>query len=375
MLKSMYRMIVAAVVLATVAACSRTAQTDSEGANTRIAINVPLTGPIAGWSGQFVNGFTMGIEDASAEFDLDPAGFVVLADDNAGDAGQASAIFSRQKMSGFDVYISVATGPANAVMGDVDAMEVPHFIAAFDPFITKGGKNRLRIMANSKAEAPLIVEYAKERNAKTVAIVQLNFAYANEQVGELIVPALEAEGMSTTRELFDIERRDFDVIAEKLLAQKPDLIFLVGYSFHLQALVRDLKERNLVGDGNVVATMDLVDLIDPDTPSPELGGMVFDAPLIELNQTAEAASWEQRFEDRFHAEATYVPAFAYDTAWLIVKARSELPRGQKLTTDALVHATPFEGLNGMIELDGDRDIRVTGALARYDAERGIVPLN
>ena len=54
-----------------------------------IEVNIPLSGPIANWSGQFPNGFKLGIEDASKKFNVDPEIFNVSFQDNSGDATQA----------------------------------------------------------------------------------------------------------------------------------------------------------------------------------------------------------------------------------------------------------------------------------------------
>jgi len=336
----------------------------------RIAINAPLTGPISAWSGQFPNGFLMGIEEASHAHGIDPKLFAIDVQDNAGKPPQAVSIFNKQQIDGFDTYISVATGPANAIAPQLDSMGIPNFIAAFDPLITKNFPNRLRVMANSKVEAPLFIEYAHKIKAKKVHIIQINMAYAEEQFNSFIKPALEKDGVTITRELFDIDQRDFKTIAQKAKAENADLIFVCGYSFHIQPLLGALRTLDLVKRGQVFSVMDFVDLIYTGTPIAELRDVIFVSPLFDIpGKVSKAAEWRKRYEERFKIKPTYVPAYAYDNATLIVNAYAN---SKKVDTQTLIAATPFEGINGQIQLDQDRDIIATVTLAEINAEGNIV---
>lgn len=354
------------VAIAAIILAPRYFKSARPAAAVRVAINAPLTGPIAGWSGQFPNGFRMGIEEAARAHGLDPALFSVDVQDNAGKPPEAVSIFNMQRIKGFDAYISVATGPANANAAELDTMGVPHFIAAFDPLITKPSPNRLRVMANSKIEAPLFIDYARRKQVKSVHIIQINMAYAEEQWTTLIIPQLESAGITVTRDRFELEDRDFKNIAERAKAASADLIFICGYSFHVQPALRALRSLGLVQSGRVVSVMDFVDLVYTGTPVEELRDVVFVAPLFDIpGKASKAAEWRQRYEARFHMKPTYVPAYAYDNAKLIVDAYAKAGR---VDTQALVSATPFEGLNGSIALDQDRDIVATVALAEIDAQ-------
>jgi branched-chain amino acid transport system substrate-binding protein len=339
----------------------------------RVAINIPLTGPISAWSGQFPNGFKMGIEDATREYGLDPAAFTVDVQDNAGQPSQAVSIYNKQRINGFDAYISVATGPANAVAPQLDALGTPHFIAAFDPFIIKAAPSRLRVMANSKIEAPLFIQYAKARGAKSVYIIQLNLSYAEDEFGVIVQPALEKAGITVHREHFELADRDFKIIAEKAKASGDDLIFVCGYSFHLQPLLRDLRAAGLIQKGRVVSVQDFVDLTYSGTPVAELKDVIFVSPIFDVpGKVAKAPDWRKRYEERFNVKPTYVPAYAYDNATLIVRAYA---KSHKVSTDTLIAAVPFDGVNGAINLDADHDILATVTLAELDDQGHVVELS
>lgn len=363
----------AVVVALAIVAGPRIFKSSEEGHQTvSIAINAPLTGPISAWGGQFPDGFQLGIEDASQKYGIDPKTFSVDVQDNAGNNAQAVSAFAKQRLKDPEVYVTVATGPVHSISGEVDKMPVLHFVAAFDPFLTKRAANRLRVMANSKIEAPFFIDYAVKKQPRKVYLLQLNLAYAEEQFGEIVEPQLKEKGISVVRERYDFEMRDFKTLAAKVSAEQPDLIFIVGYSFHLQPLLRDLRAAGLVKRGSVVTVMDLVDLVYGDTPIEELRDIFFMAPLFDISgAVAEAPAWRQRFEKRFGRKPNYVPAYAYDNAGLIVKAYA---KSGKVDMASIRAALPYEGIDGEVNLDSDRDILLTMALAEVNADRQIVPV-
>ena len=330
-----------------------------------VEVNIPLSGPIANWSGQFPNGFKMGIEDACKKYNVDPTIFSVNFQDNSGDATQAISAYQKQKLGGFDVFISVSTIPVNAFANQVDQTGKPHFIASFDPFVTKGGANRFRVMANSKIEAPLLIDYALSQKAKKVYVVQLNFPYAEEEFAKIVQPQLEAKGVKVIRERYEVDQRDFKTVVAKIKAENPDIVYICGYSFHVQPFIRDLRAADMVKKGKVVSVMDFVDLLYGGTPVEELKDVVFVCPLFDIpGKVAGGPEWRARYEQLYKVKPTYVPAYAYDNATMIVKAYAE-SKGI-VNTETLKKTVPFAGVNGTINLDDDRDIMSTITLARLN---------
>lgn len=337
-----------------------------------IAINAPLTGPIAAWSGEFGNGFRMGLEEAMRAQQVDPARFALDVQDNAGKPEQAVSIFRQQQIKGFDVYVTAAAGPVNAVAPLVDATDKPQFLASFDPFLTASSPRRLRVMANSRLDAPLLVEHARRRGAKRVHIIYLNYPNLQEAYSKILQPQLSQSGATVSREVFEIDNRDFRTIAAKAKAQSPDLVLVMGFSFHLQALIRDLRVAGLNAPGQVVANLDFVDLVHTGTPLAELRNVVFVAPAFDVKGKVPAAeAWKKRYQQRFGVRPTYVPAYAYDNATLIVNAYK---KSGVVTPESLLAATPFDGVNGPIALDQNRDIVATVVLAQVNEVGEIVEL-
>lgn len=343
------------------------------GKSIKIAGNLPLSGPVAAWSGQYPNGFRMGIEDAGSTFGVPTSQFSVDFQDNQGTATNSVSVFQKQALQSPDVYISGSSEAAIAIAKQVDALKIPNFIAAFDPYLVREGANRLRIMPNSKIEGPLFVKYAQWRNAKKVFIINLNSAYANSEVDSIIIPGLDGAGIEHRRELYDFNQRDFRNLVLKAKDYSPDLTFAIGYSFHLKPLIRDLRTTGLVRNGSVMGAMDVVDMLYDNTPREDLLGISFACPNFEITGLVPSAEdFRKRFSARFGRRPTYVEAYAHDTAALIVKAFKE---SGKDTTETLRAALPIQGVTGSVNVDKDGDIIATVTVAHLTETGSVEQVN
>jgi len=97
----------------------------------RFALNLPLSGPIAAWSGQYPEGFRMGVNDACQEQDVNCDNFKISSQDNEGEPSQAVSVLQQQRLQEVNAYISGTSEMSNAIASQVGDLDAPHFIAAF----------------------------------------------------------------------------------------------------------------------------------------------------------------------------------------------------------------------------------------------------
>ena len=348
----------------------------SHPGSVRIAVNLPLTGPVAAWSGDYPKGFQLGLDEACKAYNIDRKTFAVDFQDNAGKPSQAVTVAQKQLLSGFDIYISGSSECSMAVVSEIDPLQIPHFIAAFDPFLASENPSRLRIMANSKIEAPLFVAYAKSRKARTVHIIHLNSKYAREEFGRIVQPRLEQEGVKVSSESFDFTTTDFKSIAFKAKTINADLTIAAGYSFHLRPLINEIRAAGmLVGEGKVMGAMDVVDFLNDGTSISELQNMIFACPTFVFDtsdESTKASDFRKLFNSKFGKNPSYVPAYAFDNAWAIVKAYHEFG---KVSVKGIRDTLPLMGVTGKIKLDNDGDIEATIDIARIGKNNMIEKIN
>ncbi|MFQ6113617.1 MAG: ABC transporter substrate-binding protein [bacterium] len=341
-------------------------QACSSKTNIRIAVNIPLTGPIASFSGQYHNGLSLGIDDACKEYGVSRDKFILDVQDNTGKPSQAVSAMQKQMLQKPNIFISGTSDMSTAVAPEIQKANIPHFLVAFDAYLSRGDKNRLRILPHYKIEAPIYVKYAKMRNAKKVYIIALNLSSIDEEFSAIVEPGLSEAGIEYKREMYEFGTKEYKTIVLKVSKYKPDLIFVSGFAFHIYPILGALRTYGMIQDGSVLCTLDLVDLLHNDTPRSELEGVAFIAPLYEIPGAIEGLKeWRQRFKTKFGKQPSYVEAYAYDTGRVIVAAYK---KSGVVDADTIRSVLPFEGIVGEINLDQDGDLMATLAIAEISGE-------
>jgi ABC-type branched-subunit amino acid transport system substrate-binding protein len=321
----------------------------------KVAVNMPISGPIAAFCGNYPNALSMGLEEAAIKHNMPAHQFTLDIQDNAGKPGQAVAIVKKHLMSKPDVYVSGVSPMSLAIANDVSAANIPHLFVAFDAFICRGHANRLRMLPHFKIEGPVYVEYAKKRHAKKVFIISNNLSAYNDEFSKIVEPALRQAGISFQREVFEFDAKDYRSIAMKAAAYKPDLIMVAGFSVHIYPIIGALRNYDLVKDGNVISTMDFVDMFYNKTPLSDLKNVAFITPGYELSTNADpiVKAWKERFQKRFRRQPGYVEAYAYDTGCILVEAKK---RSGSISDRTIRAILPYHGVSGDINIDKDGDL-------------------
>jgi branched-chain amino acid transport system substrate-binding protein len=320
--------------------------------------NIPLTGPIASFSGQYSRGFSMGLDEAAKALNVDRKIFKEDFQDNAGKTTTAVSVMRQQLVSRPDIYVSGTSAMSDAILSEVNRLGVPHFLVAFDAFMTEASPNAIRVLPHFKIEAPIFLDFIRDKKAKRVFFFTPNLKAYLDESDKLILPKLKAAGVDYKRELFEFETKDFRTIAEKAATYNPDVIVISGYAFHVYPVIRALRELKLVDRARVISTLDFIDLIHGNVSRDDLKGIWFTSPECEIpNKIPGYQDWKNRFAARYSQQPSYVDAYAYDTARIIVKAYHD--DGRKVDIASLLKATPFEGIVGRIVLDNQRDLDST----------------
>lgn len=361
--------LVAALIAVGVWMSNKNSATDTQ---LRIAANIPLSGPIAAFSGEYGNGLLMGIEDGCKEFGVPRETFTTDIQDNAGKPPQAVSILEKQKIRGFDAYISGTSDMSNAIAQELDSSPVPHLLVSFDAFLTAKGRNRLRILPHYKIEGPMYPKYAQMRGAKRVFSITLNNSAIQEEFNSFVEPELQKAGIQFKREIFDWGFNDYRTLAQKVKEFNPDLIFINGFSVQILPAIQALRTLGLVQDGNILCVMDFLDLLYNNTPKAELAGVVSIAPPYEIPGTISGREdWIKRYQEKFGKTPNYVPAFAYDTGRLLVLAQKNK---RSISKDALKAQMPFSGIAGTINVDSEGDFSSPLGYVKVSAEGTLVPV-
>jgi ABC-type branched-subunit amino acid transport system substrate-binding protein len=334
-----------------------------------IAGNIPLTGPIASFSGQYNRGFSMGLDDAAKAWHLDRQIFREDFQDNGGKTTTAVSVMRQQLLSSPGVYVSGTSAMSDAVLSDVNRMSIPHFLVAFDAFMTERSPNTVRIMPHFKIEAPIFLQFIRSKKATKVFFFTPNLKAYLEESDRLILPELKKMHVDFQRELYEFETKDFRTIAQKAARYRPDVIVISGYAFHVYPAIRAVRELQLMDQASVISTLDFIDLLYGEQSKEDLKGVWFTSPECEIpNRVPGYREWKARFVARFGRQPSYVDAYAYDTARILVKAFKE--KGE-VNVSSILRATPFDGIVGRITLDDFRELGSTLVIGYFNRDGAV----
>ncbi|MBM3511114.1 MAG: ABC transporter substrate-binding protein [Alphaproteobacteria bacterium] len=338
---------------------------DASAQAVKIAGNIPLTGPVAAFSGGAFKGFELGLEDGCKETGADCKQFKLDAQDNAEKPEQAQSVIQKQLLDNPSVIISGTSPSSNAIAPTVDAKGIPHFMIAFDAFITQKGKDRFRILPNFKIAPNAYFRYMDIKKPKKVFNMVLNISSERDMFALIIEPELKKRGIEFQTEYYDFGNKDYSALALKARAYNPDMVIVEGFSFHVYPALKSLRTYGLADKpGRVIAALDMIDLIYNKTDRNELKGFAFLIPDFELpGKNPKAGEWRARFKAKYNSDPTYVEAYAYDTARVVVAAYK---KAGKVDTASILSVMPFDGLVGKIELDQDRDIKGSVSIAIFN---------
>ncbi|HKY42871.1 MAG TPA: ABC transporter substrate-binding protein [Pyrinomonadaceae bacterium] len=328
-----------------------------------VAMNVPITGTFGIYGQTIRDGALM------AQSDLAGQGLDIRLNldiqDNAGVPATATTILQKQALSQTDVYVSGVKPQTMAIFDRVNEKKWPYFVWIFDAHIVGQHPNTFRTWVNYKYEPEKYFQFINNRQAKKVAIACVNFPHTVQEFNEIVIPRLNSQGVQTNIEIYEFDTKQYRDLILKLNAQKPDLFILNGFQENLVGLVKALHTYNLVKDGNVIGTYDLLDA-SKILSKEELEGLRVVVPEFNIASTPKLNEWKQKFKSKYGREPLYTDAYSYDMIQIIADSAKRL--SLPATSDQWIKAlreTNIEGITGRLVFDQDKDQKLELRVGQY----------
>ncbi len=272
-----------------------------------------------------------------------------------------------------DIFIVDASGVARAVAPLADTYEKPVvFGAVAVQGITKGSNYLFRNFYLCKDSAPVLAEGAYSEGVRKVSILSANEPYA-QSCNELFAKRFEQLGGEVVGdEKFSMSDTDFKTYITKIKSQDPDAVYVVGYEKWLLEIVKEMKELGL--NKTILAEMVLY--------APNIRGEVLklvNPPTVFLTandfyvypKSPRVERFREEFIKRYNEEPPYLAAYLYDTVRLIAEASRVAEEEGVLLRDALERVS-FEGVNGNLRFDEDRQTRAEMRFVKLKADGSLV---
>ena len=344
MKKNVTKMLVFGTLLLMIMSCKNS----NDEFETKVACNVPMTGDLSFYGEYISSGVNLAMDELKDSLLVNNMKISYDFQDNAGVAKDAVSAFNRQKLNGFDIYVSGVTNQTMAILDMVKAMQKPHFIYSFDPFLVEHGDNLYRPYLDMEYEGKCMIEYIKRKAPKSIAFVYQNITSTQTQIGKFLKPYAEANGINVVLdECYDVSVTDFKNIVLKVKQANPEIIVIYGFQNQLAEIIKGFNTNGIKKEGNIVCSFDFLDVqtvLEPEL----LDGIVTNVPQYVVDNAERILKWKKDFLKKYNREPLFTDAYAYDMAYTIYYALKIQKGNPNLSFEECIAMVEFEGITGHV---------------------------
>jgi branched-chain amino acid transport system substrate-binding protein len=335
-----------------------------------------LTGPAA-FAGLSANkGYELAIEEINKQGYLGSGTKLVL--DKKDTTGNAQTAASQVSTAIADKSINaifgpVSSGPAVAVAPLADKAKMPIVFTQAGSEGVVIGDYTFRATPPMSSYYPLIADYLKDKNIKSISVVY-NAAFPTlKEIGEKVLPAVAQQNGITIKSSTGVQTttQDFTAPMSKVVADKPDAaaVLLVGAANATG--MKQLRQAGYTGPviGNAGAGAGNLKPAGADA-----AGLTWPTDFHPQQKGATTQTFVNTYQAKYNEPPLNYAAEAYDAAWWLARAikkqesadRADIQKGL-----AAVAKEGFEGAMGKLTFEGN-DLRVKGVTVQWDGSKEVI---
>ncbi|MDO8803317.1 MAG: ABC transporter substrate-binding protein [Elusimicrobiota bacterium] len=332
---------------------------------------LPLTGPGKSLGEFLQNGIEMGRVEAGKRTRGAVTVEVEYHDSKNQPQEGVSALQAALAKSRPDAVIAAMSSVAKAVLPVLEEQGILTIVtttALTD--LPKGTKHVIRVYPTSRDYVESVAKHVAKKFQR-VAILYVNddFGQSNQKVFASIVK--DAGKVLAASEPFGLQQADARPAIERVLAAKPEAVFVTGYGPAFVTVFKQLRE--LKGDLPIFTE---IGFANP-TILAELGqsadGITFNGTALELMASGNKSSekFRKQYRAQFKNDPYMVAGFAYDSVLMLAEAALKAKPMGKPDKPGVIALSPFNGAMGTILLDGEGECSVPLMLMRREKGRTV----
>ena len=332
---------------------------ESEVTQVKIGFAAPLTGDNAVYGQGMQRAVELAFKEANADQDVKAAGyeFILRAEDDQGDPKQAvnvaNALAGDPDVVGVVGHFNSGCSiPASTVY---DKAGLAMISVSSNPELTaKGYKVVNRIVAKDDAQGTYAAELLFDKKSfKKVAVIDDSTQYG-QGLAQEFVKAFEAKGGTVlANEQVQSKQVDFSATVTKLKALAPDAVYYAGAHTEGALISKQMREGGLrvplVG-GDIIFSDDYIAIAGAANAEGDIATILG----LPLEQQPRGEDFKAAYEAEYNEAPQAYDSYAYDSAWIFVRAVMDAGPGRAALTDA-VRAGTYDGVTGVTEFDENGD--------------------
>jgi branched-chain amino acid transport system substrate-binding protein len=332
-----------------------------------------LSGPAAtSWGIDTQRGIEFAVEDAG-ELGINIE--IIVADSEAQPSIGVSEFKRINSLSSPDLFIVESSAVASAIKPLVNDVNKPIFFTAVAvDDITKGSPLLFRNFYLCSVESPLLAKSAINKLDLKKTVVLFQKEPFGESCSKFFIDEFEKMGGEVVLiDDFLIGATDFKTILLKTKNVDFDSIYISSYELSLAALFETMKELN-INKKVFSTTLAYSPTIRKNVSENTEPFQVFFSGTEFYLESEKAISFGKRFKAKYGTEPSHVAAYSYDSMMMIALAK-QIADEKSISLEQALLEVEFEGINGLIKLDVDREVQNPVYLLAINKEGKAVEVN
>jgi len=327
----------------------------------KIGFAAPLTGDNAVYGQGMQRAVELAFKEANADEDVKAAGyeFILRAEDDQGDPKQAvnvaNALAGDADVVGvIGHFNSGCSIPASTVY---DKAGLTMISVSSNPELTaKGYAVVNRIVAKDDAQGTFAAELLFDKKGfKKVAVIDDSTQYGQGLAQEFVKAFTAKGGTVLANEQVQSKQVDFSATVTKIKALVPDAVYYAGAHTEGALISKQMKEGGLkvplVG-GDIIFSDDYISIAGAANAEGDMATILG----LPLEQQPRGEDFKAAYEAEYEEAPQAYDSYAYDQAWIFVRAVMEAGPDRGALADA-VRGGSYDGVTGVTEFDENGDTK------------------
>ena len=328
----------------------------------------PLTGPLATYGQESINGTKLALEKINAQ-GIHGKKIRLISEDNKGEPAE-SANAVRKLIDINKVHLifgSVASSNTLAGVPIAQKAKVPMVTpASTNEAVTKTGQYIFRTCFSDNFQGEVMAQFAQKDLGKKKVIIIIDVASDYSRgLAKVFEENFKRMGGSIISGQFAYNQgdKDFRSLLRKVSRGKPDVIFLPGYYTEVGLILRQAQQMGINGPflgGDGWDSPKLQELAGPEA----IKGHYMSSHFSANDQDPSVQDFVKKYQAKFSQTPGAMAALAYDGILLVADAlrRAGNDLSHEAIRKALFETKDFSGITGSTTIDKNRNAKKSAVI-------------
>lgn len=365
--------IVVLIGIVSVGILNRYQQTES-GSGIRVGVLAFLTGTFADTAQSMVKGITLAKEEFNQQLKAGDKEIIVVVEDGKTEARASVSAVQKLLNSKVDMMILSGDNQVPAIAPIISKYHIPSIvtITANSNWLPKDDSTSwmFRYFTSSFGIAHAMADFAVNKlRLESCAVLYLNGEYGLDGLNGFSSHFKNLGGKILSAEPFQEESVDARPAISKIISNKPQAIYVVGYGNGYYAAINQLRELRY---GGTILTCEHISSPESKEKIKNLAGIYFVTQRIEGSE--RYLRFANKYSSRFGKKPDIYAAYGYDSMNIILQAYQKVGNNPYDIQKCLSKVVDFPAVLGDVSLTpkGECLIALDYAVMKQDGNYEIV---